>query len=141
MLHAVQTYPVDDNFDPSAIKFEGNLSLLRYYQEEPEFVDHWIILTDNSLRVYQDRDSSIETPEQPLMQIPLSSFEFVIEDFDHDTLNLDYDDQNTTEFLQQRFALKFRNDFLYLYVQQTYQSLGISAEEINEILAGKRALD
>ena len=55
-----------------------------------------------------------------MMQIPLSAFEFVVEDFDHDTLNMDYDDQNTTEFLQNRFALKFRNDFLYLYVQQSY---------------------
>ena len=55
-------------------------------------------------------------------------------------MKLDYDDENTTQFLDNKFALKLKNDFIPLLVRESYDhAFGLPEEEIE--LAQKNQLE
>ena len=100
------------------------------------------MITGDTLRIYTSRSDFMFNSEEGLITtIPLSAFEEVIEEFDHTNLNMDLEDDNTQQFLSKRFALKLKNDFLYLYLQGDYDQMDSSPEILQSIRSGKRQLD
>jgi len=124
LLYAARAYsgvlldPTPDN----NLLIDGVITVLNYTPEEPEFIQYFMTIGDFMLRLYTDRMEYLEDRDNFILQIPLNAIEQVIKSFDDKTLNLDYDDSNTTEFLGNRFAVKLRNDFLYLYLNGGYSN-------------------
>jgi len=105
-------------------------------------VERYLVITGDTLRIYTSRSDFMFNSEEGLITtIPLSAFEEVIEEFDHTNLNMDLEDDNTQQFLSKRFALKLKNDFLYLYLQGDYDQMDSSPEILQSIRSGKRQLD
>lgn len=84
------------------------------------------------MRIYRNKLEQVENPTLPLIQIPLSAFEAIYEDFDHSVLALDNDD-NSQQFIPNKFALKLRDDFLKLYLREEYSGVGFEEETLEHI--------
>ena len=112
LVEQAQTYSeLLKHLDESSV-IQGDITHLRFSEEGPECAAHFIVITEQMLRIYHDKMVYMDTPEQPLVQIPIYAIESVIENFSHQYLDLDEE----SEFVKNRFAVKLKHEFLFLYL-------------------------
>ena len=115
--------------------------MLQFYEDGPAVNEYWITISGHYLRIYKDRESHLENIYQPLYQIPTKAIESVQKNLRLDTLLLnqeEMEEEEVVDFQQGMFGIKLKEDFMYVYVKETYGELGLSEEEI--ILANKNEL-
>lgn len=90
------------------------------------------------MRIYNRKVDFISEPENPLIQIPIKAISKVVQQIDPFYLNLSSDEQR--EFLTTSFALRFKKDFSYVYLDN-YNNNGMDDAWLSVAKQGKLALD
>lgn len=108
------------------VVFQGDL----FFLQDGKFNQNWIYITDNVLRIYKERQFTIdgEDQDEPMLQIPVTAIYNVVENIERadQILNLQYSG-NT-------FALQLKNDFQNVFMMENYDSNGLEDSQIKEIL-------
>lgn len=119
----------------------GNISHIFYDEDEgPQINDSVICINAVTIRLYKRKVDYISEIETPLMQVPITALESVVKDINAEYLALDPNDQNVQSFLEGAFALKLKEDFLCLFVDN-YSHNGLEGELRELAEQGRLKLD
>ena len=92
------------------------------------------------LKLYDDVLAYNEDPHSPMIRIPLKALESIEDQFGTELLNMD-EDENTTEYIDQKFAVRLKKDFVYLYICEQYEALWGNNDLIQDMKNGKVLAD
>lgn len=93
-------------------------------------MDNYIVITTSGLiNIYDDRIDFQDDPSKFLYSFPITAIESVNVNLDNINLHLenvttseDGDSQNINNFIDNKFSLKIKHDFLHLFLHNEYEN-------------------
>ena len=131
----------DYNEMTNPIIVNGNLHYLHSTENDGlQIFDSPITITETTIRIYKRKVDQINSPEEPLIQIPISAIADVVDSINTDYLDLDLDDGAVQQFLESAIALRLKKDFCYVFLDN-YTSNGLEDKDLEIAKKGELQTD
>ena len=67
----------DEESFQQEIIFDGAVNMLQFDANGPFIANYWLTISENVVRIYEDKVNFIDEPLQPIIQVPTSAIELV----------------------------------------------------------------